>query len=128
MPRFIVVPAASISPWNLHATTVLEGTINGVDIGRRTIKRWDDQRWFMDLPESLCYRARVETGQRVSISLRIASETFPEEIKRLITNDPSAKAAWHRLTPSQQRMLREHVAAAKHSATRERRAKRALKR
>ncbi|MDP8981531.1 MAG: YdeI/OmpD-associated family protein [Acidobacteriota bacterium] len=40
----------------------------------------------------------------------------------LIAADPRAKSAWERLTPGSRRMLREHVAGAKQSATRARRA------
>jgi hypothetical protein len=126
MPRFVVVPSKALASWWIKGTTVVECTLNGVEIGRRTLKRWDDHRWFIDLPESLCRRVRIDTGDSVTLTLRIASTLLPEELARLIANDPVAKGAWEKLTPSQQRMLREHVAAAKQSATRERRAARAL--
>jgi uncharacterized protein YdeI (YjbR/CyaY-like superfamily) len=56
----------------------------------------------------------------------MASTRNPEELSQLIEIDPAAKTCWERLTESQQRMLREHIAEAKQSATRKRRAVRAL--
>jgi hypothetical protein len=47
LPRFAVVPAAAIAKWKLSGTTVVEGTINGAPMGRRTIKPWDERRWFI---------------------------------------------------------------------------------
>ncbi len=126
MPRFLVVPSAKVASWEIAETTVVEGTLNGVDIGRRALKRWDAQRWFIDLPEPLCRRAQIDTGDLVTLTLRIASTDLPKELARLIAKEPAAKAKWEHLAPSQQRMLREHVAAAKQPATRARRAARAL--
>lgn len=126
MPRFLVVPSAKVASWRIEETTVVEGMLNGIEIGRRTLKRWDDQRWFIDLPEPLCQRAQIDTGDSVTLVLRIASTGLPEELARLLADDPAAKAAWEHLTSSQKRMLREHVAAAKQPATRERRAAHAL--
>jgi hypothetical protein len=40
-PRFVCIPLASVSPWKLEGTTTIECTINGVEIGRRSLKRWD---------------------------------------------------------------------------------------
>jgi uncharacterized protein YdeI (YjbR/CyaY-like superfamily) len=68
----------------------------------------------------------VETGDRVKLSLRIASEELPAELARLIKNNQFARARWERFTPGHKRMLREEVLAAKQPATRERRATRAL--
>jgi len=126
LPRFLVVPSDAVASWRLVRTTVVEGTLNGVEIGRRTIKYWDEQRWFIELPEPFCRRARVDTGDTVVLTLRIAADDLPEELSRLIARDRRAKTAWERLTVSQQRMLREHVASAKQPATRERRAVRGL--
>jgi hypothetical protein len=126
-PRFVCIPLAKVAPWKLEATTTVEGTINGVDIGRRSLKRWDDRKcWWIDLPEPLCKKAGIETGDKVELNLRIASEDLPKELKDLIAKDPQAKARWERLTVGQRRMLREEVSAAKQSSTRTRRAARVL--
>ena len=127
LPRFLCIPLDKVTPWKLDATTTVEGTINGVDIGRRSLKRWDDRCcWFMDLPEPLCRKAQIDTGDRVDLNLRVASEELPEELAQLIANNSAARAAWKQLTPSQQRMLREEVLAASQPTTRLRRARQSL--
>ena len=127
LPRFIRVPIASVNPWKLEGTTIVEVTINGVDIGRRSLKRWDDRDcWFMDLADAVCGKANVETGDPVRLSLKIASEELPAELAELIENNSDARPRWERLTPGQKRMLREEVLAAKQPQTRARRAARAL--
>ncbi len=126
LPRFVVVPDSAVEPWELEDTTIIEGSVNGFAIGRRSLKRWDADRWFLDLPGKWCLDAGVSTGDEVELTLRVASSALPEELARLIGESASAQAAWERLTASQQRMLREHVLAARRSETRERRARRGL--
>jgi antitoxin component of MazEF toxin-antitoxin module len=126
LPRFVIIPSSAIASWNLTGTTTLEGTINNEDLGRRNIKQWDDARWFIEIPEPLCKRLGVDVGDEVTLDLRVASEELPGELASLITSDAKARRAWESLTKSQQRMLRENVAAAKTSATRERRARKEL--
>lgn len=127
LPRFICIPQAKVSPWKLESTTTVEGTINGVEIGRRGLKRWDERKcWFIELPEPLCKKAGIETGDRVELKLQIASEDLPQELSDLIAKDPKARARWQKLTPAQQRMLREDVMSAKQSSTRAKRAARIL--
>lgn len=126
LPRFLVIPSKAIARWRLNATTVVEMTINGVEAGRRTLKKWDDARWFIDVPEPVCRKAGIDIGDTVVVSLRLASTELPDELARLLATSPAAKAVWQGLTPSQQRMLQEHVASAKQSATRLRRAMKAL--
>ena len=126
LPRFVVVLDSAVASWKLEDTTVVEGTAGGYDLGRRSLKRWDVGRWFLDLPGKWCRDAGVSTGDEVELTLRVASSALPEELSTLIEGSPTAKAAWTRLTASQQRMLREHVLAAKRTETRERRARRGL--
>src|SRR5262245_56934569 len=126
-PRFVCIPLDKVATWKLEATTTVEGTINGADIGRRSLKRWDDRKcWWIDLPEPLCKKAKIETGDRVELKLQIASEDLPRELAELIAKDPKAKARWQKLTAGQQRMLREDVMSARQSSTRARRAARVL--
>jgi len=127
LPRFVCMGLDSIAPWKLDSTTTVEGTLNGVDLGRRSLKRWDDRGcWWMVLPEQLCRKARVDTGDQVTLRLRIASEDLPKELAELISTNSVAKKSWQQLTTAQQRMLREEILAAKQSATRRRRAQKAL--
>jgi hypothetical protein len=127
LPRFVCVPMAKADPWKLQGTTHVEVTLNGVNIGRRSLKRWDDRDcWFMDLADAVCRKANVETGDRVKLNLKIASEELPAELAQLIRKNSQARARWERLTPGQKRMLREEILTAKQPATRQRRAARAL--
>lgn len=126
LPRFVVVPALAIAAWNLTGTTIIEASLREVELGRRSLKRWDEERWWIDLSEPLCRKAGVDTGDRAVLALRLASTRMPAELSRLLKADPAAKAAWERLTEAQQRQLREHVADGKQPATRARRAAKAL--
>src|SRR6185503_21378989 len=80
LPRYVIVPSAVIQPWMLTETTVIEGTLNGASIGRRTIKHWDDERWFIEIPETLCRLANVDTGDTVQLDIRRASTDMPGEL------------------------------------------------
>lgn len=128
LPRFVVVPAEVVAPWDLEGTTVVEASLDGVPIGRRTLKHWGRERdvWFVDLTGAQCERAGVDTGDAVVLELRRADEGPPPEIARRIEADPSARRRWESLTPSRRRILAEHVRSAKKAETRERRARKAL--
>jgi len=126
LPRFVVVPSEAVAPWKLAGTTTVEGTINSSELGRRSVKFWDGERWFIELPEAVCKRAGVDTGDRVELQIRIASEELPDELRGLIEQNAGARKAWQSLSAGSQRMLREEVLALKQPATRIRRARRAL--
>lgn len=125
--RLVTIPLAQIDPWNLTGTTTVEGTINDTDLGRRSLKRWDERKcWWIDLPEPLCKKAKIDTGDEVKLILRPAAQDLPEELAELLKTNPIAKWNWERLTRSQQRMLREDVFNLKTPATRRRRAEKLL--
>ena len=125
--RLVTIPLDIVASWELSETTVIEGTINDTELGRRSMKRWDDRNcWWIDLPEPLCKRAKLETGDEVTLKIRLASEELPDELKELLAKSSKAKANWEKLTKAQQRMLREEIFAGKSSATRSRRVKKVL--
>ena len=126
LPRYVVVPSKSIAAWKLAGTTVLDVSLAGSASDRRTIKPWDDARWFLTITETDCRRLGLDTGDEVSVTMSPASNDLPAELARLLKSDRAARAAWERLTRAQQRMLREEIGAAKQPATRERRARRVL--
>lgn len=126
LPRYVEIPAALVAPWGLTGTTVVEGEMNGRPMGRRGLKRWDDERWFFDLPDRLCRAAGADVGDHVILRLWRTDESLPEELARLIRDDRRFKRAWDAMSESRRRMLREHVLDAKRSETRERRARKAL--
>jgi Bacteriocin-protection, YdeI or OmpD-Associated/Domain of unknown function (DUF1905) len=125
--RLVTIPLDVVASWELSETTVIEGTINDTELGRRAMKRWDDRNcWWIDLPEPLCKRAKLETGDEVTLKIRLASEDLPVELKELLATSSKAKANWEKLTKAQQRMLREEIFAGKSSETRTRRVKKVL--
>lgn len=126
MPAFVVVPATRVARWKISATTTVEGTLDGVALGRRSLKRWDDERWFLELRRDLLDAIQKSPGDRATLEITRASATLPAEIQGLIDADPAARRRWDSRTEAQQRMLREEVLAAKSAVARERRARRAL--
>ncbi len=126
MPQFsrlATIPLDRVSSWKRDATTVVEGTINGVELGRRSMKRWNERNcWWIDLPDALCKKVGIDDGDKVHLVLRLASEELPAELGDLLNNNRLAKTRWEKMTPSQQRMLREDVYAVKSSEARTRRA------
>ena len=127
--RLVTIPLEAVEPWKLSGTTTVEGTINGTDLGRRSLKRWDERNcWWIDLPNPLCKKAKLETGDEVTLTIRLAAEDLPEELEDLLRTDRVAQANWEKLTQAQQRMLREDIFAAKTSATRRRRSEKLLTR
>ena len=125
--RLVTIPLDVVASWELSDTTVIEGKINDTELGRRSMKRWDDRNcWWIDLPEPLCKRAKLETGDEVTLRIRLASEDLPGELNDLLAKNSVAKANWQKLTKAQQRMLREEVFAAKSPEARTRRAKKQL--
>lgn len=126
MPAFVVVPAAAVAKWKLTATTTVEGTLDGVPLGRRSLRRWDDERWFLELRRDALEALGKSPGDRATLEIRRAATEMPAELKALIDSDAKARERWESRSEAQQRMLREDILAAKSSAARERRARRAL--
>jgi hypothetical protein len=123
LSRLVTIPLAKVAPWKLTGTTVIEGTINDTPLGRRSLKRWDEREcWWIDLPEPLCKKARVDTGDEVKLVIRLASEDLPQKLKQLLAQNSKAETKWKSMTAAQQRMLREEIFAAKTPATRTKRA------
>ena len=50
LPVFIRIPGATVAPWRLTEWKSVEGSLNGHDFGRRTIKDWgkDSPDWFVE--------------------------------------------------------------------------------
>jgi hypothetical protein len=126
MAAFVVVPASKVAPWKLSATTTVEGTLDGIPLGRRSLHRWDERRWFVELRRDHLEALGKGPGDRADLVLRLASAELPAELQALIASSPKARENWESCTAAQQRMLREEILAAKAPATRERRARRAL--
>jgi hypothetical protein len=126
LPRFAVIPSSAVRPWRLTETTAIDLAINSQPVERRTIRYWDENRWFISITATDCRRLNVGTGDKVTLTMRLASPELPVELADLLKESASARSAWERLTRNQQRMLRELIAAAKNSSTRTRRARKEL--
>jgi len=126
LPAFVVIPARALAAWKLTGTTTVQGTLDGVPIGRRSLKRFDAERWFVELRRDFLAKIGKAPGDRATLAITIASGDLPAELVAVIASAPAARAAWEALTSAQQRMLREEILAAKTSGTRERRARQAL--
>ena len=124
LPVYVVIPGARLKPWSLTGTTVIEGSANGVAIGRRNIKAWgkgsDD--WFVEFTAPFCKTARLAVGDEVALELQLADASTPPELETLLTGNQRLAAAWQALSESARRDACEQVRAAKNEATRQRRA------
>ena len=128
LPRFVVVPDGELETWGLEQTTVVEVSINGESLGRRSLKAWGPGRdvWFFDLTAAHCDRLGVDTGDVVEVRIRPAETSLPSELVAVLEDDDAARAIWKGLTEARRRAISEHVREAKHEVTRTRRAKKAL--
>jgi uncharacterized protein DUF5990/bacteriocin resistance YdeI/OmpD-like protein len=126
LPGFVVVPAAKIAHWKLSGTTTVDATLDGLSLGRRSLKRWDDQRWFLELRAAHLEAIGKGKGQRATLTIEVAATKLPAELQRLIDTDARARANWEALSDSRKRMLREELLDVKTAATRETRARQAL--
>lgn len=125
LPVYVVVPYVSVAHWRLEATAMVEGTINGKEFGRRSIKRMSptsDSDWFVEYTAPICKAAGVGVGDQLNISLRLASTGNPEELETLFAKNPRARASWNSLSEYTRRTSAEHIRAGKAEATRMRRA------
>lgn len=127
LPTYVEIPAGTVAPWSLEGTTTVRVAVDGHDAGRRSLKRWDDERWFLNLTKAFRREAGVEVGDEVEVRLEIASTELSPELRELLEEDDDARACWEGLTDSRRRAVREHVRDAKRSETRRRRARRMLK-
>lgn len=127
LPRFVVVPDDAVAGWSLEGTTMVDVTIDGTAVGRRSLKRWWERGgWFFDLTQDQADRAEVDAGDRIAVELRLASTALPDELRDLLDGDPEARRRWESLTDARRRGLAEHVRSAKRTETRARRASRSL--
>lgn len=126
LPGYVLVPAAAIARWKLDGTTSVEGTIDGLPLGRRSLKRWDDERWFLELRREHLSELKKAPGDAARLAIAPASTELPAELSALIEAEPAAHARWDAHTDAQRRMLREEILGLKTAAGRERRSRRAL--
>ncbi|MGL4576406.1 MAG: YdeI/OmpD-associated family protein [Burkholderiaceae bacterium] len=125
LPVYVVVPYADAVGLRLQATTVIEGTVNGQSIGRRSIKRWDSSvqsPWFVEFTAPFCRSSGIAVGDQLNIALWRANTELPEELEKLLQEAQSIRAAWDCLPDYSRRTHAEHIRAGKSEVTRSRRA------
>jgi hypothetical protein len=114
------IPAKFIHDWGLTATTTVEGTINGVSLGRRAIKdsgpKTDD--WYMSLAKPVAHAVGAKKGDEVEIELWLADMTMPDEMAARVTGDADFAKAYDALSPNHRRKAIEHYLEAKTPAGR----------
>jgi hypothetical protein len=125
LPAYVVVPSPKAQTLKLLATAVVEGTVNGHFIGRRSIKRWNSSErspWFVEFTKPFCAQAGLAVGDKLDLVLWLANPALPVELESAIHQSPGLLAAWNKLSDCTRRTSAEHVHAGKSPATRLRRA------
>lgn len=79
--RWSFLPPRSLAG-KLEGTTIVEGALNGTPLGCRSLKPWDEERWFVELRKDWCRKAGIATGDRVELVLEVA------------LTEPPARACW----------------------------------
>ena len=114
------IPARFIRAWGLTATTTVEGTIDGVPLGRRAIKdsgpKTDD--WYMGLTKDIAEAIDASKGDEVEIELWLADMTMPEEMAARMASDAEFARAYEALIPNHKRKAIEHYLEARTAAGR----------
>lgn len=123
VPRFVVYPGRA---WDETGTFLVSVTLNGVEVGLRSLIPWKERGWHFGLSEPLCRLARVDTGDRVTVEMSKPSDPRPHELREMLASSPGAAHKWAALTPPQQRDLILFVADAKKPETRKGRARKWL--
>jgi hypothetical protein len=125
LPVYLVVPAPKAQALELRATSVVEGTVNGHLIGRRSIKRWDSSErspWFVEFTATFCKQVGITVGDKLDVALWLATSALPVELESALQESDGLRAAWNELSDYTKRTSAEHVHAGKSPITRSRRA------
>jgi hypothetical protein len=110
LPVFIRIPGALVAPWQLTDWRTVEGSLNGHDFGRRTIKDWgkDSSDWFVEFLKPYLEKAKLKPGDPVEVELRLADMTMPQEMAARMKSDAEFARAYSALKPNHKRAAIEH--------------------
>jgi uncharacterized protein YdeI (YjbR/CyaY-like superfamily) len=78
--------------------------------------------WFLEFTAPFCKSAGLSVGNLISLVMKVADTSLPEELESLLAGKKSLSQSWSKLTDRQRREAAEHVRAAKSLVTRQRRA------
>lgn len=121
LPVFIRVPGELLALWDLGSEwRSVEGSLNGKDFGRRTIKDWGkgSPDWFVEFLKPFLEAAGLAPGDAVDVELHLADMTMPEEIAARMKSDAVFARAYDALIPNHKRKVIEHYLEAKTPAGR----------
>ena len=120
LPVFIRIPGAVVAPWKLTEWKSVEGSLNGHDFVRRTIKDWgkDSPDWFVEFLKPYLDNAKLRPGDTVGVELRLADMTMPPEMAERMKSDADFARAYEALIPNHKRKVVEHYLEAKTPAGR----------
>ena len=116
LPVFAIVPGTVAEAFGKTRTFIVETRINGLPLGRRSIKPWGDGRWFLELTKAHCKALGVDVGSNLSVDVALAPET-PDDLRQRI-DQAGLAGAWGRLSEAQRRGFSESVFDARRPATR----------
>jgi hypothetical protein len=87
LPRYVVIPAHILQAWELTGTTIVVGTLNGVDMGRRGLKNWVRRKGMVlrAVKTAMPYRA-VDTGDVITLTFA-PCDPVPTEVRALISSN-----------------------------------------
>jgi hypothetical protein len=119
LPRYAVIPK-EIALVGGASTYMAEASVNGVSIGRRSIKPWGDRkRWFIEFTGPQMEAAGVDTGDEITLELKTAPAEPPELTAAL--KQRGLMDAWQAVTPSRRRLAAEQIFEAATETTRAKR-------
>ena len=120
LPAIIRIPGAGVARWQLDEWRTVEGTLDGHDFGRRTIKDWgkDSPDWFVEMLKPFLEASGLQPGEEVEVELRLADMTMPEEMAGRMASDADFARAYQALIPNHKRKVVEHYLEAKTTAGR----------
>jgi hypothetical protein len=120
LPVFVRIPGAPVASWRLSEWRTVEGTLDGHDFGRRTIKDWgkDSPDWFVEFLKPFLEAAGLKPGDTVEVELRLADMTRPDEMAARMVADAEFARAYDALIANHKRKAIEHYLEAKTPAGR----------
>jgi len=120
LPVFIRIPGAVVAPWQLTEWVTVEGSLNGHNFGRRTIKDWGkgSPDWFVEFVKPFLDASGLKPGDPVDVELRLADMTVPDEIQARMDADAEFARAYEGLIPNHKRNVIELYLSAKTPAGR----------
>lgn len=119
LPCFAIIPK-DIALKGGESTYMAEASVNGVSIGRRSIKPWGDRkRWFIEFTRPQMETLGLDIGDEITLELK-STQAEPDELIDAL-RQRGLLDAWKTVTPSRRRLAAEQIFEAKSETTRAKR-------